>query len=131
MPWPTRWSTAPDSVRRAHARLLSQSAASSAHAPIMPIYVYEIVNEDGTPGEKFELLQGITDPPLKKHPETGRPVRRVVCAPHVPGRYRPTFSDTNISDKNLDRLGFTKYVKKDEGTYEKRAGGGPDYLERD
>ena len=34
-------------------------------------------------------------------------------------------------DKKLDRLGFTKYVKSGDGTYEKRAGKGPDVISRD
>ena len=34
-------------------------------------------------------------------------------------------------DKKLDRLGFTKYVKAGDGTYEKRAGKGPDVISRD
>jgi hypothetical protein len=34
-------------------------------------------------------------------------------------------------DKKLDRLGFTKYVKSGDSTYEKRAGKGPDVISRD
>jgi hypothetical protein len=34
-------------------------------------------------------------------------------------------------DKKLDKLGFTKYVKSGDGTYEKRAGKGPDVISRD
>ena len=33
-----------------------------------------------------------------------------------------------LSDKNLDRLGFTKYVKTAHGEYEKRTGKGPDNI---
>jgi hypothetical protein len=31
-------------------------------------------------------------------------------------------------DRKLDRMGFTKYVKTDDGRYEKRAGSGPDRI---
>ena len=35
-----------------------------------------------------------------------------------------------LSDNNLDRLGFTKYVKTEKGKYEKTAGKGPSRIER-
>ncbi len=35
------------------------------------------------------------------------------------------------SDKNLDRLGFTKYVRNGKGHYEKRTGAGPERLATD
>ena len=44
----------------------------------MPTYVYEIVKPDGTGGDRFEVLQRISEPPLAAHPETGEPVRRVI-----------------------------------------------------
>ena len=34
----------------------------------MPLYEYVILNDDGSEGETFEVLQKISDPPLKKHP---------------------------------------------------------------
>ena len=50
----------------------------------MPTYVYEVINEDGAAGERFELVQKMTDPPLTHHPETGQRVRRVSCLPGSP-----------------------------------------------
>lgn len=45
----------------------------------MPTYVYETVStKKGTPPESFEVRQSMTDPPLRKHPKTGEPVRRVI-----------------------------------------------------
>lgn len=45
----------------------------------MPTYVYETVPSDGkTSPRRFELVQRMTDEPLRVHPETGEPVRRVV-----------------------------------------------------
>lgn len=47
----------------------------------MPTYVYETVTADGKPSpasERFEVSQSIHDAPLTKHPETGKPVRRVI-----------------------------------------------------
>lgn len=40
----------------------------------MPIYVYKNL----TTGERFEIKQRITEPPLEEHPETGDPVKRLV-----------------------------------------------------
>ena len=88
----------------------------------MPTYVYEIVKPDGTGGDRFELLQSMAEAPLEKHPETGEPVRRVIT-----GIGNPKV----LSDKNLDRLGFTKYVKSGDGKYEKTVGSGPSQISAD
>lgn len=98
----------------------------------MPTYVYQVVSESGEPGETFEFRQGMNDPPLTHHPETGEPVVRVLTAPNIAG----SFSDMKMSrtardDKKLDKLGFTKYVKSSDGTYEKTAGDGPRHIQRD
>lgn len=45
----------------------------------MPTYVYETIPSDGkTSPRRFELVQRMTDDPLRVDPETGEPVRRVV-----------------------------------------------------
>lgn len=45
----------------------------------MPTYVYETVPSDqGESIETFEVHQSMADPPLTRHPETGRPIRRVI-----------------------------------------------------
>jgi predicted nucleic acid-binding Zn ribbon protein len=45
----------------------------------MPIYVYETIPERAeTPVQRFEIWQRMTDEPLKFHPETGEPVRRII-----------------------------------------------------
>ncbi|RMG38859.1 MAG: FmdB family transcriptional regulator [Planctomycetota bacterium] len=94
----------------------------------MPVYVYEVIKENGEPGERFEVRQRITDPPLTKHPETGEPVRRVIQPVFVGGKYFETPSKKRqlLSDKNLESHGFTKYVKTDSGRYRKLFGKGPD-----
>lgn len=40
----------------------------------MPIYVYKNL----TTGERFEIEQRITEPPLEEHPATGDPVKRLI-----------------------------------------------------
>ena len=45
----------------------------------MPIYVYETIPEKkGQRVRRFEVSEGMMDPPLKKDPETGEPVQRVI-----------------------------------------------------
>jgi predicted nucleic acid-binding Zn ribbon protein len=51
----------------------------------MPVYVYAVVNADGSEGEAFEVMQAMSDPPLTVHPETGEPVRRLLTAPNSAG----------------------------------------------
>jgi predicted nucleic acid-binding Zn ribbon protein len=97
----------------------------------MPTYVYQVILDDGTEGETFEVFQKITDPPLERHPHTGQPVRRVPVAPNIAGRHSESASKAMLSDANLDRLGFTKYKNVGGGHFEKRAGSGPDTLSAD
>ena len=53
----------------------------------MPTYVYEVINDDGQPGEQFEVVQKMTDEPLSEHPETGQRVRRLFLPFHVAGKH--------------------------------------------
>jgi predicted nucleic acid-binding Zn ribbon protein len=91
----------------------------------MPLYEYEVVLPDGTGGEVFEVLQGMAEKPLTEHPESGEPVRRVFGVPNAPRKWTASQGKTASSDKNLERTGFTKYVKGDDGKYQKLFGKGP------
>ncbi len=95
----------------------------------MPNYVYVIINDDGSEGETFEVFQKMSDSPLKTHPETGRPVRRVIQPPNIAGKWSESGTKKMLSDSNLDRLGFTKDPKTGKGQYEKRAGSGPETID--
>ena len=98
----------------------------------MPIYIYEIVRDDGKPGERFEVLQGISEPPLDKHPEAGQPVHRVFSAPNIGGDWSEQASKKRLSDENLERHGFTKYQRAGKGQYERRTGSmGPKQISLD
>ena len=98
----------------------------------MPIYLYETVTGDDSPGEQFEIFQSMSEPALTKHPETGQPVRRVFCAPAIGGKWSDSAMAKSVADdKKLGRMGFTKYVKAGDGHYEKTAGQGPDVISRD
>jgi len=98
----------------------------------MPTYVYGVIlsEDDDTVGETFEVEQSIKDAPLTHHPVTGQPIRRVMCAPFVAGMWSPMKMKRSVSDKNLEKKGFTKYVKNRDGQYERRTGKGPDVLPR-
>src|SRR4051794_5941536 len=97
----------------------------------MPLYVYEIVQPDGSGGETFEVFQSMKEGALTKHPETGLPVRRVFGTPNAPRGWTDRQGKAKLSDKNLEKLGFTKYVKAGGGKYEKTAGKGPSMIRKD
>lgn len=89
----------------------------------MPTYVYEILNDKGDPtGETFELVQSMKDAALTKEPKTGRPVRRAIVAPNIAGKWSDLKGKSALSNKNLERLGFTKYERKGAGYMERVAG---------
>ena len=96
----------------------------------MPMYVYAVILPDGIEGETFEVLQGMSEPPLTRHPDTGEPVQRLLSMPNAP-RKPGVGSKADLSTKNLERLGFTQYKKAGGGKYEKTAGQGPDMISKD
>jgi predicted nucleic acid-binding Zn ribbon protein len=94
----------------------------------MPIYLYEYLDSDANPREQVELMQKMSDPPLAVHPDNGRPIQRIVARPSVKGLV-DSRGDAMLKDSNLEKMGFTKYVRSEKGTYEKTAGRqGPDLL---
>ncbi|MGF1453537.1 MAG: FmdB family transcriptional regulator [Opitutales bacterium] len=99
----------------------------------MPIYLYEIVRNDGSAGERFEVEQPMTEPALTHHPLTGQPVRKVLTAPHLASKYTPGRTKSLLETKNVEKAGFTKYERdRLTGRYHKVAGkapGAPESLE--
>ncbi len=93
----------------------------------MPIYTYQAV-EAGCERcrVRFEHMQRISEPPLEACPHCGCRVRKMVSLParHIDG--------TILGGSNIAQQGFTKYVKKGSGHYEKVAGSAeaPDTLDR-
>ena len=89
----------------------------------MPVYVYEILDASGNPtGETFEHVQSMKDDALTKQPGTGKPCRRAIVAPNIAGKWSDIKGKNALSNKNLERLGFTKYEKKGKGYMERVAG---------
>lgn len=96
----------------------------------MPTYVYEVINPDGSAGERFELVQPMSDDPITKHPESNKPVRRVIQPFQITGASSLMRADRALADDNkLEKMGFTKYVKSGDGKYDRVVGkGGPESL---
>ena len=63
----------------------------------------------------FEVRQAMRDEALKKCPECGGPVERLISRCAVNTRSQKSM----LSDKNLKEKGFTKLVKEDAGRYRK------------
>jgi hypothetical protein len=96
----------------------------------MPTYGYEEVLPDGSPGNYFECEHPMQEP-LRTHPESGLPVRRVYSAPNLAVRYTPGNTKKLLSNENLSQKGFTKYERdKLSGQYHKVAGEGPSVIKR-
>jgi len=66
----------------------------------MPIYVYEVINLDGTPGDTFEVIQRMSEDPLQVHPDSGVPVRRVIGAPSIGGMWSDAAMGKSTDDMN-------------------------------
>ena len=70
----------------------------------MPVYVYESIRANGKPGRQFDLLHKVSDPPLKKHPKTGKPIRRVFSLPSLPkNRFERTVKKTYGKDSVMTK----------------------------
>lgn len=93
----------------------------------MPIYEYQAI-EKGCPHceEIFEVLERVKDKPLKKCPECGEKVQRILSAFGFGGNEKDL-----LSPKNLEKNGFTQYKKTGDGNYEKTLGKGPSMIRRD
>lgn len=88
---------------------------------MMPTYVYEYLDAAGEgTGECFELVQPMSASALTEH--AGRAVRRVPQAPTIAGKWSDMKGKSTLSNKNLERLGFTKYERRGQGYMERTAG---------
>jgi hypothetical protein len=94
----------------------------------MPLYVYQVIEPDGAEGEIFEVLQEMSESALTNHPENGKPVIKLLCTPNAPRKWGDGNTRDNLSNANLERLGFARYEKSGGGMYEKTAGKGPNVI---
>ena len=97
----------------------------------MPVYVYEVILDDGDEGQIFEVVQKMSDPPLTRHPMTGQAVRRVVQAPNLPQTWTDRQAKQNLSDTNVAAHGLTRYERDADGIFRKTAGKGPKTIRSD
>lgn len=88
----------------------------------MPVYTYQLINEDGSDGETFDVVRGMKEEPLTHHPDTGQPCKRIFQPIHIAGMTSELHKKTLLSDSNLSKNGFTKYVKNGKGHYERQVG---------
>lgn len=69
---------------------------------------------------RFEVMQRVAEPRLKRCPACRKPVERLISAVAVHGKF------STKSDSKLKDLGLTKYVKTSDGSYARTVGrGGP------
>jgi hypothetical protein len=73
----------------------------------MPVYLYEVIKT----GEIIEIEHPISDAEVTRHPETGDSLRRIYTAPHIGGKFSEGSTKNLLSDNNLAKTGFTKYVR--------------------
>ena len=85
----------------------------------MPVYTYQVIHDDGSEGETFDVLRSMSDPPLEVHPETGERVKRIYQPVNLGGKHS---TRNTLSDSNIEKHGFTKYQKTGKGSYERTAG---------
>ncbi|MFN0134383.1 MAG: FmdB family transcriptional regulator [Phycisphaerales bacterium] len=87
----------------------------------MPTYVYEFLGPKGKPtGRTIEIIQSIKAAPLTLDPATGKPIRRAIVTPTL--GMGMSKAKNRLSNKNLERLGFTKYERKGNHYLERVAG---------
>ena len=70
----------------------------------------------------FDVMQKISDAPLKSCPECHNPVRRKISRPNL------AKSAPSLSQENIEKHGLTQFKKVEKGVYEKTAGKGPAYI---
>jgi len=81
-----------------------RSSTVSAYNELMPIYVYETIRSDGKSGRQFELSHKASEGSLKKHPKTGKPIRRVFSMPSLPkNRFERTVKKTYGNDSIMTK----------------------------
>ena len=84
----------------------------------MPTYVYEALEiEKGCAkcSGSFEIFQPMKEDSLKKCPDCGQPIQRVIQPVGIASGLRKNI----LSDKNLKEKGFTKLVNEGNGKFRK------------
>lgn len=77
----------------------------------MPIYKYITIEPDGSEGDVFEVEQSANSDPITKHPENGKPVKRVFEAPNINIEYTPG-KEKSLSDTTRIKRQASKFSKR-------------------
>lgn len=93
----------------------------------MPIYEYQANGPMSCDlcEDAFDVMQKMSDEPLKFCPECHNPVQRKISRPNLA---KPAPS---LSPENIEKHGLTQFKKVEKGVYEKTAGKGPEYITGD
>lgn len=97
----------------------------------MPIYTYENKFDDQSCTYclgGFDVMQKISDKQLTHCTYCGHPVKKIIRSFHLQGKITGS-NQTTLSEKNIEKNGFTQYRKVGKGQYEKTAGKGPDSID--
>jgi putative FmdB family regulatory protein len=91
----------------------------------MPLYDYAPLSGRCAKCQgRFEVMQRVSEPKLKRCPECDKPVERVMSPVRIGGKY-------STSNSKVSELGMTKYVKTSDGGYARVAGHkGPKLIRR-
>ena len=90
----------------------------------MPIYEYQAAGPNCCDycASSFDVIQKLSDEPLKFCPECHNPVRRKISLPNLAS------PAPSLSKDNIEKHGFTQFRKVEKGVYEKTAGKGPELI---
>jgi putative FmdB family regulatory protein len=90
----------------------------------MPIYEYQASGQNCCEHCRtaFDVMQKLSDEPLKFCPECHNPVCRNISRPNLAS------PAPSLSQDNIEKHGLTQFKKVEKGVYEKTAGKGPDYI---
>jgi len=90
----------------------------------MPIYEYQTTGQGYCDYcvSAFDVMQKMSDEPLKFCPKCHNPVRRKISRPNLAS------PAPSLSQDNIEKHGFTQFKKVGKGVYEKTAGKGPDFI---
>jgi len=90
----------------------------------MPIYEYQATGQNNCDycAISFDLMQKLSDEPLRFCPECHGPVQRKISRPNLASQ------SSSLSSDNIAKHGFTQFRKVEKGVYEKTAGKGPDFI---
>ena len=83
----------------------------------MPTYIYEAApGERGCPACQagFEVVHGLKEPAPAECPRCGGRIQRRLAAPGIIGRFS---EKRTLSDSNLKRHGFKKFVNEGGGKF--------------